>query len=62
MAHEIAHLLLGTNSHSMVGIMKARWQEEDLRSARKGELLFTLAQSQTMRGRIASAGRQTAGD
>jgi len=62
MAHEIAHLLLGTNSHSMVGIMKARWQEEDLRSARKGELLFTLTQSQTMRERIASAERQTVGD
>ena len=62
MAHEIAHLLLGTNSHSVAGIMKARWQEEDLRSAKKGELLFTLAQSQTMRERLASAGRQTVGD
>ena len=62
MAHEIAHLLLGTNSHSVVGIMKARWQEEDLRSAKKGELLFTLAQSQTMRERLASAERQTVGD
>lgn len=62
MAHEIAHLLLGTNSHSTVGIMKARWQEKDLRSARNGELLFTLAQSQIMRERLASAGRQTVGD
>jgi hypothetical protein len=62
MAHEIAHLLLGTNSHSVVGIMKARWQAEDLRSAKKGELLFSLAQSQTMRERLASAGRQTVGD
>ena len=30
MAHEIGHLLLGTNSHSPLGIMRARLTREDL--------------------------------
>ena len=53
-AHEIAHLLLGTNSHSDTGIMRPHWNERDLANASKGELLFTQAQSQTMRARLAA--------
>lgn len=55
MAHEIAHLLLGLNSHSRFGIMRAQWQEEDLLKASKGELLFTRQESQRMRQRLATA-------
>src|SRR3981189_277782 len=54
MAHEIAHLLLGTNSHAAEGIMRAQWQRDDLLSASKGELLFTPGQSRVMRQRLSS--------
>src|SRR5579859_1082509 len=30
MAHEIGHLILGTNSHSPTGIMRASWRSKDL--------------------------------
>jgi hypothetical protein len=60
-AHEIAHLLLGTNSHSDAGIMRAQWQREELLWVDKGELLFTQEQSQVMRRRLLTA-RQAAGD
>jgi len=53
-AHEIAHLLLGTNAHSDTGIMRPHWNERDLANASKGELLFTQAQCQTMRARLAA--------
>jgi hypothetical protein len=54
-AHEIAHLLLGTNSHSPTGIMRAHWHREDLANADKGGLLFTTAQGQTMREKVAAS-------
>ena len=60
-AHEIAHLLLGTNSHSGTGIMRPHWNERDLANASKGELLFTQAQGQTMRERLAASLCRTAG-
>jgi hypothetical protein len=53
-AHEIAHLLLGTNSHSVRGIMRARWQREDLVNADKGALLFNRAEGETMREHVAA--------
>jgi hypothetical protein len=62
MAHEIAHLLLGPNSHSVDGIMRAHWQKQELRSATRGELLFTPGQSQVMRQRLSSVPRPTVGD
>lgn len=62
MAHEIAHLLLGTNSHSALGIMRARWEREEMLHGGKGQLLFTSAQSQMMRERLLSANRQAVGD
>jgi len=39
-AHEIAHLLLGTNAHSATGIMRPHWNDRDLADASKGELLL----------------------
>jgi hypothetical protein len=62
MAHEIAHLLLGTNSHAAEGIMRAQWQRDDLLSASRGELLFTARESQVMRERLFVVGRPTVGD
>jgi|SRR5579871_4387243 len=32
MAHEITHLLLGSQSHSEIGLMKGQWNADDLRT------------------------------
>lgn len=53
-AHEIGHLLLGTNSHASSGIMRAQWQSGELASVRKGRLLFSDKESRQMRGRLAA--------
>ena len=53
-AHEIGHLLLGTNSHAPAGIMRARWQPADLASASKGSLLFSTLESQEMRNKLSA--------
>jgi hypothetical protein len=54
-AHEIAHLLLGTNAHSDTGIMRPHWSEQDLLNASKGHLLFTQAQGRTMREKVTTS-------
>ena len=54
MAHELGHLLLGSNAHSPDGIMQAHWESEQLRSVTMGQLRFTPAQAAKMRSRIAS--------
>ncbi len=43
-AHEIGHLLLGSNTHQRSGIMTADWYGADLRHAATGDLLFTKEQ------------------
>jgi hypothetical protein len=53
-AHEIGHLLLGANSHSPTGIMRAQWQSADLASASQGTLLFSPLESQEMHNKLAS--------
>jgi hypothetical protein len=52
MAHELGHLLLGSNSHSGVGIMRARWQGEDLRRMSRGGLWFTIEEAYRMSSRL----------
>jgi hypothetical protein len=47
-AHELAHLLLGTNSHSATGIMRAHWQREELRAASQGSLHFGAGEAEIM--------------
>ncbi len=49
MAHELGHLLLGTNSHSLAGIMRAKWDPVFLRQALMGHELFLPEQSGLMR-------------
>ena len=61
MAHEIGHLLLGSNSHSSTGIMRAKWSRDELELARLGRLLFTPQQSALLRAAVlARAGQKTA--
>jgi len=53
MAHELGHLLLGTNSHSPAGIMCANWDQDYLRLALRGHELFSQEQSASMRATLA---------
>jgi hypothetical protein len=48
-AHELGHLLLGTNSPSDNGIMQPRWEPNQVRQLMMGTLLFTTEQSKLMR-------------
>jgi hypothetical protein len=54
LAHELGHLLLGTNSHSASGIMQPRWDSSTLRAAALSSLVFTRGQSSTLRSRLAA--------
>lgn len=50
--HELGHLLLGLNSHSPTGIMRANWNKEDLERASQGLLHFTPQQSEQIRAKV----------
>jgi Aspartyl protease len=52
-AHELGHLLLGSNAHSRQGIMCPNWHGGELRLASMGALLFSEEQAQFMRERLA---------
>jgi hypothetical protein len=54
MAHEIGHLLLGTNEHAAQGLMRACWSSADLRRNRATEWLFVGREGEVMRKGIAS--------
>jgi hypothetical protein len=59
-SHEIAHLLLGRNSHAPMGIMQAHWHKQELDDAGLSSLRFTPAEAQIMRARLAAAQAQYA--
>ena len=40
-AHELGHLLMGTNTHGTVGLMRAFWSEEDVRNGRPSDWTLT---------------------
>jgi len=52
MAHEIGHLLLGLNPHSVEGVMRGDWRREEYVSAAQGRLLFTPHQAQQIRAEV----------
>ncbi len=54
LAHEIGHLLLGSKSHTVSGIMSAHWNGEELRRISEGSMFFTPKQSRLMRDRVGS--------
>ncbi len=64
-AHELGHLLLGSNSHFSIGLMKAKWQKEELQRIAKGDLLFRPEQTRLMQANLLSRfnreGRDTLG-
>jgi hypothetical protein len=51
-AHEIGHLLLGPNRHSVSGIMRARWDRRDIREELQGAMLFTPQQARLMQAEM----------
>jgi len=59
-AHEIGHLLLGSQSHSQSGIMRARWTSEDFQRAPMGTFTFTTEQAEQMRAEVAKRAREQA--
>jgi len=55
MAHEMGHLLLGVNSHSVTGLMQARWRGGELHRVAMGTLLFSPEQGNRMRAHLSAA-------
>ena len=53
-AHEIGHLLLGSNAHSHHGIMQACSKRDQLRSIANGGLWFTSEQAVQMRSKVST--------
>lgn len=51
-AHELGHLLLGTNAHSRSGIMRPRWTSTDLQSGSCASLQFLPEQAQRIREKL----------
>lgn len=52
MAHELGHLLLGSNSHSDTGIMRPKWQSEDFLTPDFGVTKFNRQQVQKLSDRL----------
>jgi hypothetical protein len=53
MAHEVGHLLLGSNRHAPQGLMRASWSSADLRRNRATQWLFGGKEGEVMRRGIA---------
>jgi hypothetical protein len=60
-AHELGHVLLGPDAHSIVGIMRGTFLREDWQKAEQGTLGFTRSQNQQIRDWIVarSMGRRS---
>jgi hypothetical protein len=48
-AHELGHLLLGTNAHSGRGLMRAVWTLEEVRRNRESDWTFSDSEAATLR-------------
>ncbi len=59
-AHEIGHLLIGTNHHATGGLMRARWSREELQRNNPADWRFTADDGVEMRrGMLARSGQDT---
>ena len=54
MAHEVGHLLLGSNSHSPTGLMRADWRTKELICMAQGGLGFVEEQTHTMKAKLST--------
>ena len=60
-AHEMGHLLLGSNSHATAGIMQARWTADRLTSPALARMVFLDRESQKMKERLLGASQASIG-
>jgi hypothetical protein len=60
-AHEIGHLLLPHESHSLIGLMRAGWTRADLQLAQRELSFFTPRQAEVLRNRISASRFRIAG-
>jgi hypothetical protein len=60
--HELGHLLLGKNSHSAGGLMRAKWDLAELREAARGNLSFSPSEAASLRARYGSAATPEGGE
>jgi hypothetical protein len=51
MLHEMGHLLLPPPAHTSSGIMRATWNDDDLRQITDGSMQFTTAQQSAIRAK-----------
>jgi hypothetical protein len=51
-AHEIGHLLLGSNAHAPLGLMRGRWSRSDLRLANDAKLVFSRREALAIREEV----------
>ena len=52
MAHEIGHILLNLSVHTPTGIMRGRWDLNDLRDIAEGSLGFTKQQGKVIQAEV----------
>jgi hypothetical protein len=52
LAHEIGHVLRGTNAHTWTGVMKAHWDDADCRAMRARRLAFAPDDVAAIRARL----------
>ena len=59
-AHEVGHLLLGSNSHFSVGIMRSQWRAGEIkRGLQMGKLTFTPKQAEQLRDDVSRRTKAT---
>jgi hypothetical protein len=51
-AHELGHVLLGANSHSGIGLMRAQWSSRELLAADHGDLFFSASESRRIQTQL----------
>ena len=54
MAHEIGHMLIGTNGHSRLGLMRALWVTSELQRGLPSDWVFSGREGTQLRGRLAA--------
>ncbi|MCP5119204.1 MAG: hypothetical protein GY953_51035 [bacterium] len=59
MAHEIGHLLLGSNNHTRQGLMRAQWTGDKLKEANVRLAYFSRKQAARARASVAARGQLT---
>ena len=62
MAHEVAHLLLGTHDHAPAGLMRGRWDVGDLQRNQPWEWTLSRTDAKTMRDALTRRRRDDNGE